>query len=143
MNLQLDFAANKNCADISLEIYFNNQQILKSTAQSDMQTVTLDLAEDAADHVLKLVMSGKNETHTTMNDQGQIIDDVYFLIHRLEFEELDMRDIFCLGLPCYTHNFNSNSAEFLDEFYGHLGCNGTVELCFSTPIFLWLDTHLP
>jgi len=38
----------------------------------------------------------------------------------------------------YTHNFNGTQAETTDKFYGEMGCNGTVSLRFTTPIYLWL-----
>jgi hypothetical protein len=142
MNLQLEFSANKNCEDVFLEIYCDNKKLIKSSAQYATQTISLDIDEVQADHVLTLVMSGKNASHTKIDDQEQMVDDVYFLIQKLEFEQLDMKEIFCLGYPCYTHSFNSADPVFVDEFYGQLGCNGTVELCFSTPIFLWLDQYL-
>lgn len=142
MKLELDFSANKDCADIVLEIYCDDKKISESSARADKQTICVELAEDPADHVLRLVMRGKNQTHTVVNDQGEIIDDVYIVIDRLEFEELDMREIFCQGQPCYTHSFNQDQPAILDEFYGFIGCNGTVDIKFSTPIFLWLNEYL-
>jgi hypothetical protein len=29
-----------------------------------------------------------------------------------------------------------------DEFYGIIGCNGTVDIAFDTPISLWFIKHL-
>lgn len=138
MRLELEFSANTNCSDILFEVYLNDNKIFESTALEKAQIVTCDVDDTPADHSLKLVMSGKNRRHTQIDSAGEIVSDVYFQINRLEFEELDMHEIFCLGKPCYSHSFNSSNPEFVDEFYGQLGCNGTVSIDFSTPIYLWL-----
>jgi hypothetical protein len=142
MKLELDFSANKDCADIVLQVNCDGKKIAQSTATQAQQTVCLELPEDAQDHVLQLVMSGKNNTHTTVDSQGQPIEDVFFTIDRLEFEDLDMKEIFCQGLTCYTHSFNQPQPTILDEFYGFIGCNGTIDIKFRTPFYLWLDEHM-
>lgn len=138
MHLELEFSANTDCSDIVFEVYLNDSKIFESTALTQAQIVACDIDETPADHVLKLVMSGKNRRHTQIDSAGEIVSDIYFQINRLEFEELDMSEIFCLGKPCYSHSFNSSNPEFVDEFYGQLGCNGTVCIEFFTPIHLWL-----
>ena len=139
MHLELDISANVDCIDIMLEVYINNTNIFQTTAQQKIQTVVYNIDEYPADHELKLVMSGKNSTHTLVDNNGQITSDVFFTINRLEFEELDMKELFCLGRRSrHRHSFNSTQPEFDDEFYGDLGCNGIVTRPFSTPIYLWL-----
>lgn len=141
MKIDLGIRANKICQDISMTVFCDNHKLAEFQADTQIHSVIHELSDDPADHVVKLVMSGKNRKHTITNDSGQIIDDVYFVIERLEFEELDLREIFCLGHKCYKHSFNGSATEFLDEFYGQLGCNGTVDLAFSTPVFLWLNQY--
>jgi hypothetical protein len=142
MKLNLEFSASADCTDILIEIYLNKNKIFESTAQQQLQQVLCNINEDPADHELALVMSGKNRSHTVVDNNGEITSDIYFTINRLEFEDLDMRELFCLGKQCYTHSFNSSQPEFLDEFYGIIGCNGTVNINFSTPIYLWLLDYL-
>jgi hypothetical protein len=142
MQLNLEFSASSDCTDILIEIYLNKNKIFESTAQQQSQQVLCEIDESPADHTLTLVMSGKNQSHTVVNDKGEITSDIYFTINRLEFEDLDMQEVFCLGKECYTHSFNSDQPEFLDEFYGIIGCNGTVNINFSTPIYLWLLDYL-
>lgn len=143
MHLELDILANVDCLDIMLEVYINDTSIFQTSAKKKIQTIIYDINEDPADHELKLVMSGKNFTHTIVDSKGGITSDVFFTIDRLEFEELDMKELFCLGQRSrHRHNFNSDQPEFDDEFYGNLGCNGTVFMPFSTPIFLWFYKNL-
>lgn len=143
MHIELDFSANETCEDIVLEVYLDQDKIFKSTAQTTKQTVIYDLVEDNARHEFKLVMSGKTRKHTKVDSDGNILSDVVFKIDRLEFEELDMWEVFCLGRrSTHRHSFNSTQPEFDDEFYGQIGCNGTVTMPFETPIYLWLSENL-
>jgi hypothetical protein len=143
MHIELDFSANNNCEDIILEVYLDQDKLFQATAQTTIQTIVHDTVDVIGEHELKLVMSGKNCTHTTLDSEGKILSDVFFKIDRLEFEELDMREVFCLGRRSrYRHSFNSTQPEFDDEFYGEIGCNGTVFMPFDTPIYLWLSENL-
>ena len=143
MHLELDFSANENCEDILLEVYLDQDKIFQSTAQTTMQPVVHELDDEEGTHELRLVMTGKNRKHTTVDSEGKILTDIFFKIDRLEFEELDMWEVFCLGHNSrHRHSFNSTQPEFDDEFYGTLGCNGTVTMPFETPIYLWLSEHL-
>jgi hypothetical protein len=142
MQLSLDVGANQFCKEIMLEVWIDEQKIYETVATPDLHTINAQLTEEPGNHVLKLVMLGKLPQHTVCDTSGNILSDIYFQIFKLEFEELDMQNIFCQGLPIYTHSFNSTQAEFVDEFYGMLGCNGIVEIRFSTPIFLWLTDYL-
>ena len=142
MHLELDISANADCTDIRLEVYINDTNIFQTTAQQKIQTIIYDIDESPADHELKLVMSGKTSEHTMINDNGQITSDIFFIVNRLEFEELDVKEMFCQGRRSWhKHSFNSTQSEFDDEFYGEIGCNGTVFMPFSTPIYLWLTNN--
>ena len=83
-------------------------------------------------------MSGKNKYHTKIDAQGEITYDVAFLVNQLEFENIDMTPVFYHTNPCYTHNLNGSGPERVDEFSGFMGCNGTIDFKFSTPIYLWM-----
>jgi hypothetical protein len=142
MKIELELAATSECTDISIAIYCNNNLLLSSTASRDPRTIIYEIDDAPNDHLLSLVMTGKNHTHTIVDDNGNIVEDIYFKITKLEFDELDMTEIFCQGKLCYTHSFNSDQPQLLDEFYGIIGCNGTVNIEFSTPIYLWLLDYL-
>jgi hypothetical protein len=41
-------------------------------------------------------------------------------------------------VAAYHHDTNGSTAPVTDSFYGTMGCNGRVEMRFTTPIYLWL-----
>jgi hypothetical protein len=138
MKLNLQFSANTNCDDVLIEIYLNNNKIFQSTAQQQLQQILCEIDEFPAEHELKLVMLGKNQSCPVVNDSEEIVSDIYFKINQLEFEDIDMQEVFCLGKKCYTHH---GDTELPHEFYGILGHNGTVKINFATPIYLWLKDY--
>lgn len=139
MKIELEFAATAECSDLLITVYLNQEMLFSSTATATPQTMVYEIDDAPTEHVLSLVMTGKNHTHTIVDDNGNIVEDIYFKLNKLEFDQLDMTQIFCQGKLCYTHSFNSSRPQLLDEFYGIIGCNGTVKIEFFTPIYLWLN----
>lgn len=141
VKINLEIVANKLCKEITLSVLCNGKTLQTGHADTQPWKISFDLFETPGNHVLELEMSGKHSEHTQTNDDGEITDDVFFTISRLDFEELDMREIFCQGRLCYEHNFNGSQPYQMDEFYGIIGCNGKVSLEFSMPFFLWLGDY--
>ena len=86
----------------------------------------------------QITMHGKTQTHTVVDNHGNIQSDCYAIINKIIFDDIDVTDEFCQGQGTYIHNNNGNSNTINDEFYGFMGCNGTVNLTFSTPLHLWM-----
>lgn len=95
------------------------------------------LPEDATEHELRIVMKYKTAEHTDMDDAGNIIRDARLIISDIKFDDIDLGHTF-LTNTTYTHNFNGSGDSIDDKFFGEMGCNGTVNLKFTTPAHLWL-----
>lgn len=92
---------------------------------------------DDAEHVLKLVLKGKCTDHTAVDSNGNILSDSVLTISDLAFDGIELGQLF-YDKAVYTHDFNGNGTITKESFFGTMGCNGTVELKFSTPIYIWL-----
>jgi hypothetical protein len=105
---------------------------------TNMQEITLEF-DDADDesHVLEFVLSGKTIKHTKITDQGKITSDVTVRIENISFDNIEIDQIVS-ELAEYHHDFNGTQSAVIERFYGEIGCNGTVRLEFTTPIYLWL-----
>ena len=105
---------------------------------TDVQDITLEF-DDAEDqlHVLEFLLSGKTPEHTQITEQGEIISDVTVRIQDIVFDGIEIDQIFS-ELAEYHHDFNGIQPIIVDRFYGEMGCNGTVRLEFTTPMYLWL-----
>jgi hypothetical protein len=96
-----------------------------------------DLPDVEGDHCLEFVMKNKTAEHTQIDEEGNIVSDACLRISNLAFDEIELKQIF-VDQAVYTHDFNGTQPETQQQFYGTMGCNGTVSLKFSTPMYLWL-----
>lgn len=103
-------------------------------------TISTDLSDDEAEHVLRFVMKNKQPSHTKVDQDGKIIADACVSIDEISFDDMKL-GYMMTKLSTYTHDFNGTGPETQQQFYGQIGCNGTVRLEFSTPIYLWLLAH--
>jgi hypothetical protein len=82
-------------------------------------------------------MKGKKQEDTKVDESGNIINDSIIDIKNISFDDIEI-DQLVYGLSEYIHDSNGTSEKSSHKFYGHMGCNGYVELKFSCPIYLWL-----
>ena len=123
-------------ANIGLEVWLDDQQLFDRNHVNDQQ-LEWSISEDEADHGLRFVMKNKTTDHTQLDEHGKIIQDSRITIQNLCFDEIELGQLF-IDHAEYTHNFNGTKDIVTDKFYGEMGCNGTVSLKFTTPVYLWL-----
>ena len=124
-------------AKIGLEIWLDDTKIYNSEHVSEPVDFSHDFADSDSDHLLRFVMKNKTLDHTKVDDDGDIVKDCCICIDNLSFDEIELGQIF-IDQAVYEHDFNSTADPVQDKFYGQMGCNGTVSLAFTTPIYLWL-----
>jgi len=89
-------------------IIYENAHITDSVIISHVLNNTVD-----GDHTLDIEMFGKLPEHTKITP---IVN----------------------SLAEYRHDFNGSQPPTVAKFYSEMGCNGTVSLKFTTPVYLWL-----
>ena len=99
--------------------------------------IAIDVADDDGQHVLAFELSGKLLEHTKISDSGEILQDITVSVEDVSFDEIKLGHLFYQHAT-YEHDHNGTGAVVQDTFYGTMGCNGTVRLAFTTPIYLWL-----
>lgn len=99
--------------------------------------VRFDVPNDAGAHVLKFVLSGKQNKHTVINEHNTIVDDVLIKITDVEIDGINIDQIL-FNQAEYYHNFNGNGCETVESYIGVLGCNGDVKLPFVSPVYIWI-----
>lgn len=144
MKIALEITPTTAAADISVTVLLNGTVVHESAADHTVYlTLQLDDAVQHTDQKLQIKLDGKNQQHTKVDVDGNIISDAAVEIKRFDIEDIGVLDVFCSGKKCYVHNFNGNSDSFEDEFYGYIGCNGTVTFDFYSPIYLWIGEQFP
>jgi hypothetical protein len=86
---------------------------------------------------IRFVLKNKTTAHTKIDSDSNIVSDSTVAISNICFDEINVDQIF-YDHAQYLHDYNGTGAEITEQFYGIMGCNGTVKLGFTTPIYLWL-----
>lgn len=128
-------------AALGMEIWIDDNRLFDSDHIQKTEQVSLELSDDDGEHELKFVLKNKTEADTKIDEAGNIIKDATLTISDLAFDEIKLGYMIS-DLAVYAHNFNGTGETIQDKFYGAMGCNGTVSIKFSTPIYLWLLEHM-
>jgi len=136
--ISFELSTSDAAVPLAFEAWINDQCIFKTDHVTETVQVSYDLPEgDDAEHSLRLIMSGKTPEHTHVDEQGNITQDARLSIANVCFDEIELGQAF-LDRAVYTHNFNGTGEPINDQCFGEIGCNGTVELKFSSPVYIWL-----
>lgn len=137
VQLACEISSTNPTAAVGLEIWLDSRQIYNTEHVADPVNFVHEFADSNSEHQLRFVMKNKTHDHTTIDADGNILTDCRICINNLSFDEINLGQIF-IEKSIYEHNFNGTADIVQDQFYGEMGCNGTVTLAFTTPIYLWL-----
>ena len=122
---------------LGCEVWIDDTCVFDQNHVTEPVAVSHEFSDDDGEHVLHLTLKNKLPEHTRIDDQGNIMSDTLLGVTAISFDEIDCTQI-VQDLAVYRHNLNGSGPEIEDQFFGDLGCNGTVELKFTTPVYLWL-----
>jgi hypothetical protein len=121
---------------LQLDVKLNNVTHFSGPVTEPV-TVSIPVEDVERTHVLSLTMREKTTEHTRVDADNNIVKDVVLDINDINFDHIDIEKIVHVHAK-YSHDFNGNGDPVTDQFFGTMGCNGTVELTFTTPFYLWL-----
>jgi hypothetical protein len=122
---------------LGMEVWLDGDKIFDQAHVSQTEKFSHDMSDQDGEHELQFVLKNKLRKHTQLDANKNIIKDASIRIDDIMFEEIDIKKI-VTDQAEYQHNFNGHGVDTIEKFYGEMGCNGTVTLKFSTPIYLWL-----
>jgi len=126
---------------LGVEVWIDQDQIFNTEHLANTVRISHAVSEDDAEHELRVVLKHKKSEHTTIDADGSITQDAVITVDQFEFENIDVNQV-VQEQAVYHHNFNGSAADVQDKFFGNMGCNGTLSLKFSTPIYIWLLEHM-
>ncbi len=118
-------------ARVNGQVQFNTEHVQQPT----MVKIPVD-DQVETEHTLELILKNKLPEHTKVSDSGEIISDAVLKITDISFDQIPIGDI-VFNQAQYAHDFNGTQSAVEEKFFDCMGCNGTVTLKFSTPIYLW------
>ena len=139
--LSFDLEPSDQTISLGFELWLDDQQLVDLECVNKTLNFSHEFEDTDGEHILRFIMKNKKPEHTLISDSGEILKDALLKIHNLSFDEINLGQIF-IDQAVYTHDFNGTQVEIQDKFYNSMGCNGTVILKFSTPIYLWLLEHM-
>lgn len=139
--IQFDISSDNPGAALEVEVWIDQNKILDAQiVESRHVEYRLDDNIDG-DHELRFVLKNKTDKDTVVDENGKIVKDSLIKIENLFFDDIDISEAF-IQLSEYRHNNNGHSDVVVERLLGGMGCNGTVTLKFTTPIYLWLLENL-
>lgn len=126
---------------LGLEVFLDNVVVYNDESFIASKLIQIELPDDESEHSLKIVLKNKTAEHTVLDTLGAIVQDASIIVDNIRFDEIEVGHN-VLQLATYTHDCNGTDELKEYKFYGEMGCNGTVELKFTTPIYLWLLEHM-
>lgn len=120
-----------------MEIWLDDNKIFDTEHVDSTVECQTTFSDTDGNHELRFQMKNKTANQTQIDATGEILKDACLTISNVTFEDIDLGHMF-IEQTQYTHDFNGTQAEITEKFYGAMGCNGTVSLRFTTPIYLWL-----
>lgn len=136
-SISFELKTSDDQAELGFEAWVDDTRFTDIAHVQGNQLIKIDIPDVDGNHELRLVLKGKTEKHTQINDNGMIVSDATLTISNLAFDEIKLGHMLT-QLATYNHDFNGTKQPVQDQFYGEIGCNGTVGLKFTTPIYLWL-----
>ena len=134
----LTFVVQSTGPDLHLTVKLDDTIIYNKSPGDSPEKISYSFDDSVeTEHVLCFEMSGKLPEHTTVTESGEIIQDRVIKISEVAFDDIVLGQVF-IESSKYCHDRNGTSDPLEEKFYGVMGCNGHVEMRFSTPIYLWL-----
>lgn len=122
---------------VGFEIWIDNDRVLDLAHVDHATDFAHTMPDVDGDHVLKFVLKNKLPEHTKIDGENNIVADVCVNIEYVKFDDIDVTPIIMSNAE-YEHDYNGTQSTTKQRFYGTMGCNGTVSVPFSTPIYLWV-----
>ena len=128
-------------AALGFEAWVDNHKFFDTDHVQARQQIFVEISDDDGEHELRFVMKNKTFDHTRVDSNGNITADARLIVTDLSFDNISLGQLVA-EQAVYVHNFNGASAMTQHQFYHDMGCNGTVSLKFTTPMYLWLLEHM-
>jgi len=126
-----------NSTALGLRVVLDQVTIFETAHVTETVQLEHEMSDADGEHELTFELFGKLPEHTKITETGEIVSDALLEINNITLDGIDF-DQLLQSLAVYHHDVNGTQAPADYKFYGSIGCNGTVTLKFTTPIYLWL-----
>ena len=129
--------ATNNTVALGLRVILDQVTIFENANVTETIQLQHEMSDADGEHELTFELFGKLPAHTKIADTGEIVSDAMLEINNITLDEINLDQILP-SLAVYHHDLNGSQVPADHKFYRNMGCNGTVRLKFTTPVYLWL-----
>jgi hypothetical protein len=137
VKISLDVTNRSQHHNLGIELWIDRDKFFDNNVSPGQHHIMHEFEAADGEHVLKIVLKDKTTEHTTVDDAGNIIEDALINVSNIMLDEIDVTQLVS-ELAQYVHDGNGHETIAVHKFYGDMGCNGHVQLHFSSPVYLWL-----
>ncbi len=124
-------------ANIGAEVWVDDICIDNIEHVTQPINFSFKMSNDEGNHELRVIMKHKDFAHSKFDADGNTVSTVSLEVTDIAIDEISL-DHIMIETSTYTHNFNGGGEQVTERFFGTMGCNGTVSLKFTTPVYLFL-----
>jgi len=137
VKLSLDVVNASEFHNMGIELWIDKNKFFDNAITPGCHHIIHEFDCADSEHWLKIVLKNKTQENTQIDESGNIVKDGLISISNVCLDEINIDNMLTL-LADYVHDGNGSQTISVHPFYGHLGCNGRVQLKFSSPVYLWL-----
>ena len=139
---RISFEVYSTGPDLVLTTWFNGEKIWQGCPGKVPLKVEHEFEDDFETvHCLELELLGKLPEHTTIDQDGNILEDRMLCIKKVLLDDIELGHVLT-NVATYHHDFNGTAQPVVEKFYGAMGCNGRIKFEFTSPVYLWLLENL-
>lgn len=143
-SIGFDLATNCPTLGMGFELWLDGEILVDRPDLQQPEKIYIDSINDTTQsqtHVLEFVFKNKLPSHTIVNESGEFVQDPVITVKNFEIDGIECDNVLH-QIAQYHHDYNGSAEPTVQPFYGVMGCNGRVQVEFSTPIFVWLLEHI-
>ena len=137
IKLSLDITNPSEFHNLGIELWIDKAKFFDNLIGPGTHHVIHEFEIADGDHCFKIKFKNKRHEHTKIDEAGGIISDALINVSNICLDEIKIDQLIHEKAE-YIHDTNGIETIAVHPFYGNLGCNGHVQLKFSTPVYLWL-----
>lgn len=137
ITVTFELDSNNYTVPLGFSVVYRDQVLVNIDHVESKHAIKFDLDFVNGDHELQFIMKNKTIDDTVVDDSGNIVTDACLTITDVYIDNINFSNILYEN-SIYQHDFNGSQDKVEDEFYGTMGCNGTVTVAFSSPFYIWL-----
>jgi hypothetical protein len=123
-----------------LTVMLDNDIIVNTRTKESLYKINHVIRDTNVNHTFKIILSGKKDKHTIMDERDRIIESAQFMVENISLGGVNITHLLLSNqeLMNYTHSENGYTETKTTPFDSTMGYNGTAELKITETVYKWV-----